>query len=65
MLFIGKTDKSVEELDKQFGNLDTQTQENLIIMNKMLILATLEEVCELVLTQTVDYTLSTTQTDRT
>ena len=45
---IGKTDKSVEELDKQFGKMDTQTQAKFNnIMNKMTDTgATLEEVCE-------------------
>ena len=45
---IGKTDKSVEELDKEFGKLDTQTQAKFNnIMNKMTNTgATLEEVCE-------------------
>ena len=45
---IGKTDKSVEELDKQFGKLDTQAQAKFNnVMNKMRDTgATFEEACD-------------------
>ena len=45
---IGKTDKSVEELDKQFGKLDTQTQAKLNnVMNHMRDTgSTLDEACD-------------------
>ena len=66
---IGKTDKSVEELDKQFGKLDTQTQAKFNnVMNYMRDTgSTLDEACDTfdVDTQTmVDYIhYLATQTD--